>query len=154
MAAERASRGQLDRGQLDRGQLDRGQLDRGQPDRSPADRGQPDRAPAVGGKLESGQGRAPSHPAHALLEELSSLLEAERDALVRLDREAIAAFAARKLELDQALAKAVAEQPLGAAEKDVLERVRNRALDNQLLLAHARSCVQGVLSLLTPANTP
>lgn len=97
---------------------------------------------------------APSHPARALLEELSSLLEAERDALVRLDREAIASFATRKLELDQALAKLVSEQPLGASEKDVLERVRNRALDNQLLLAHARSCVQGVLSLLTPANTP
>jgi hypothetical protein len=43
---------------------------------------------------------------------------------------------------------------LGASERALLERVRQSALANQLLLAHARSCVQGVLSLLTPANTP
>jgi len=103
---------------------------------------------------ERPQRTAPSHPARALLEELGELLEAERAALVRLDRAAIEGFAARKLELDQELTKVVAEQPLGVSEKELLERVRNHAFDNQLLLAHARSCVQGVLSLLTPANTP
>lgn len=94
------------------------------------------------------------HPARVLLDELSTLLEEERAALVRLDRVAIDGFAARKLELDAALTKTVAEHPLGASEKELLERVRNAALDNQLLLAHARSCVQGVLSLLAPKNTP
>jgi len=94
------------------------------------------------------------HPARVVLEELATLLEEERSALVRLDRAAIEGLAARKLELDEALTKTVAEHPLGAPEKELLERVRNGALDNQLLLAHARSCVQGVLSLLAPKNTP
>src|SRR5262245_20666798 len=85
---------------------------------------------------------AQPHPARALLEELVTLLEEERAALVRLDRTAIEGFASRKLELDQVLTKTVAEHPLGASEKELLERVRNAALDNQLLLAHARSCVQ------------
>jgi flagellar biosynthesis/type III secretory pathway chaperone len=95
-----------------------------------------------------------SHPARSVLIELSDLLEAERSALVSLDREAIEGFATRKLELDQALARAAAEVKLGAPERALLERVRQSALSNQLLLAHARSCVQGVLSLLTPVNTP
>jgi hypothetical protein len=89
-----------------------------------------------------------------VLIELADLLEAERAALVTLDRGAIEAFANRKLELDQALQRAVGEAKLGAPERALLERVRQSALSNQLLLAHARSCVQGVLSLLTPANTP
>ena len=97
---------------------------------------------------------APPHPARVLLDELWTLLEEERAALVRLDRVAIDGFAARKLELDELLTKTVADHPLGAAEKELLTRVRNGALDNQLLLAHARSCVQGVLSLLAPKNTP
>jgi flagellar biosynthesis/type III secretory pathway chaperone len=93
-------------------------------------------------------------PASELLLELEHLLASERDALVRLDRDAIEAFAARKLELDAQLRQCVAAQPLEASERDVLERVRQAALSNQLLLAHARTCVQGVLSLLAPGNAP
>ena len=100
------------------------------------------------------QSQADVPPARAVLVELADLLEAERDALVKLDREAITGFATRKLELDQALTQAVQHEKLGAADQGLLERVRQSALSNQLLLAHARSCVQGVLSLLTPANTP
>jgi flagellar biosynthesis/type III secretory pathway chaperone len=97
---------------------------------------------------------AEASPARSVLVELADLLDAERAALISLDREAISEFATRKLELDQALTQAVQVQKLGAAEQTLLERVRQSALSNQLLLAHARSCVQGVLSLLTPANTP
>jgi hypothetical protein len=103
---------------------------------------------------KSEPGALESHPARSVLLELSDLLEAERAALISLDRDAIEGFAARKLELDQALLSATSEVKLGASEKALLERVRQNALSNQLLLAHARSCVQGVLSLLTPANTP
>src|SRR5262245_31782532 len=78
-----------------------------------------------------------------VLLDLERLLAAERDALVRLDRDAIEGFAARKLELDQQLRDCVAVQPLAASERALLERVRQAALSNQLLLAHARSCVQG-----------
>jgi flagellar biosynthesis/type III secretory pathway chaperone len=93
-------------------------------------------------------------PASEVLLELEQLLTSERDALARLDRDAIEAFAARKLELDAQLKLRVAEQPLVADERALLERVRQSALSNQLLLAHARSCVQGVLSLLSPAVAP
>lgn len=106
----------------------------------------------VSGKAEPGA--SGSHPARTVLVELEALLEAERAALIGLDREAIELFAARKLELDEALLAATSDVKLGPTEKALLERVRQSALQNQLLLAHARSCVQGVLSLLTPANTP
>ena len=109
-------------------------------------------SPAQGGlKPDAG---ASSHPARSVLLELADLLEAERGALVSLDRGAIEGFANRKLELDEALRRAVGEAKLGASEQALLDRVRQSALSNQLLLAHARSCVEGVLSLLTPANTP
>jgi hypothetical protein len=88
------------------------------------------------------------------LSELEGLLTEERDALVRLDRDAIEAFAARKLQLDAELTALVEHSPLGATERAVLGRVRDMALSNQLLLAHARSCVQGVLSLLSPTANP
>jgi flagellar biosynthesis/type III secretory pathway chaperone len=95
-----------------------------------------------------------AHPAEGVLSELEVLLGDEREALVKLDRDAIEAFAARKLELDALLESAARERPLGASERAVLERVRQAALANQLLLAHARSCVQGVLTLLAPGNAP
>jgi flagellar biosynthesis/type III secretory pathway chaperone len=96
----------------------------------------------------------PASPAGELLLELERLLASERDALVRLDRDAIEAFAARKLELDAQLRQSAAAQPLVPSERELLERVRQAALSNQLLLAHARSCVQGVLTLLAPGNAP
>lgn len=96
----------------------------------------------------------PASPASEVLLELERLLTSERDALVRLDRDAIEAFAARKLELDAQLRECAAAQPLVPSERELLERVRQAALSNQLLLAHARSCVQGVLTLLAPGNAP
>jgi hypothetical protein len=95
-----------------------------------------------------------THPAQAVLDALESLLTQEREALVRLDREAIDAFATHKLELDEQLRDSVRNAPLGDAERKHLVRIREQALCNQLLLAHARSCVQGVLSLLSPQAAP
>jgi hypothetical protein len=92
--------------------------------------------------------------AREALQELERLLALERAALVRLDRDAIEAFAQRKLELDAALKEHAARVPLCALDKELLVSVREAALSNQLLLAHARSCVQGVLSLLAPVNAP
>src|SRR5262245_25398633 len=114
---------------------------------------------ADGRAAPQGGRRAPaappdSSPASEVLLELERLLASERDALVQLDREAIEAFATRKLELDAQLRECAAAQPLVASERELLERVRQAALSNQLLLAHARSCVQGVLSLLAPGNAP
>jgi hypothetical protein len=82
------------------------------------------------------------------------LLAEERKALVRLDRDAIESFAARKLELDAALRERCEVAPLELGDRRLLELVRHAALENQLLLAHARSCVQGMLALLAPHNAP
>ena len=92
--------------------------------------------------------------AHGVLSALERLLAEERKALVRLDRDAIEAFAMQKLELDAALRERCQLAPLGLGDRQLLERVRHAALENQLLLAHARSCVQGMLSLLAPHNAP
>ncbi len=92
--------------------------------------------------------------ARGVLSALERLLAEERKALVRLDRDAIEAFAAEKLELDAALRERSAQAPLELGDRQLLERVRHAALENQLLLAHARSCVQGMLSLLAPHNAP
>lgn len=92
--------------------------------------------------------------AHAVLVALEQLLAEERTALVRLDRAAIEAFGQRKLELDEKLRQLTDQRPLELTERSLLERVRQAALENQLLLAHARSCVQGMLSLLAPHNAP
>lgn len=92
--------------------------------------------------------------AEGVLLELEQLLAEERKALVRLERDAIEAFAIRKLELDAALRERCKSAPLGLGDRRLLERVRHAALENQLLLAHARSCVQGILSLLAPHNAP
>jgi hypothetical protein len=95
-----------------------------------------------------------SHPAQPVLDALEALLTQERAALVALDREAIDAFATQKLELDRQLRESVRNTPLGGAQREHLVRIRAQALSNQLLLAHARSCVQGVLSLLSPQAAP
>lgn len=92
--------------------------------------------------------------AREVLLELERLLESERAALVKLERDAIEEFATQKLALDAELRELVQRTPLALPEREQLERVRRRAFENQLLLAHARSCVQGVLSLLTPENAP
>jgi hypothetical protein len=84
-----------------------------------------------------------------LLAELEALLTNERDALKRLDRDAISASAETKLELDLALKSAPLPTPVSATLVAQMERVRRSAQVNQVLLAHARSCVQGMLQLIT-----
>lgn len=84
-----------------------------------------------------------------LLSELETLLTSERDALKRLDRDAISASAETKLALDLALKTAKLPSPIPEGLVRRLERVRRNAQVNQILLAHARSCVQGMLQLLT-----
>lgn len=89
-----------------------------------------------------------------LLEQMEQLLMEEKQALVVLDRDQIEALADAKLQVDECLRKAVEHCPLAAAHRPLLERVKSQALANQLLLVHARSCVQGVLSLISPRVSP
>ncbi len=94
------------------------------------------------------------HPADAVLRRLSELLNQERVALRALDRDAIERFAADKLELDGQLGAAVESRPLLERHRPLLESIRRDALTNQLLLVHARSCVQGILSMFAPKTNP
>lgn len=84
-----------------------------------------------------------------LLDELEALLNSEREALKRLDRDEISASAETKMRLDLALKAAPLPSPVTEALVLRMERVRQSAQVNQILLAHARSCVQGMLQLLT-----
>lgn len=108
---------------------------------------------ASGGGSE-GEASQQSHPADDLLRELEELLVEEHRALARLDREVIEVLSSRKLEVDERLRAVVEQHPLSDEQRPAVERVRTLALQSQRLLAHARSCVQGVLSLLSPGKNP
>lgn len=91
-------------------------------------------------------------PLEALLDELEAVLEKERLALRKLDTDAISRAADEKLRLDAELRRA----PMPTHSVDLqqrFERVQHTARVNQILIAHARSCVQGMLSLLTGHHT-
>lgn len=108
-------------------------------------------APSVGAPPPREPGDAQG--VHELLAEVLELLAAEKTALIRLDREAIEAFAARKTQVDACL-QAVSRDLFDAAAVDQLREIRQRAFDNRLLLTHARACTRGVLSLLAPEVAP
>jgi len=86
--------------------------------------------------------------ASVILEELERVLKDEHRALRVLDRDAIERAAELKLALDARLRKT---EPL-AADLPALKRVRRAALDNQLLIVHARACLQSVIGMVTGDN--
>lgn len=77
--------------------------------------------------------------------DLERLLVEEDDALRRLDRTAIDTITEKKLALLPTLEGMKGR--LGDAERPVLERIKQRALSNQLLLVHARDSLHGVLEI-------
>lgn len=92
-----------------------------------------------------------------LLSELEALLDAEQQALICFDSDAVATIAERKLELDRRLTTLLSEASLPAIEQrdDNVLRLKNikaQLLRNQLLIAHARSTIQGLLGLVTGAG--
>jgi hypothetical protein len=91
-----------------------------------------------------------THPESAteVLLALEGVLREEHAALRVLDRERIEQAAERKLELDERLRSLSAGSALKKGDLDLLRRVREAALKNQLLIVHARACVQGVLSMV------
>ena len=86
--------------------------------------------------------------ASVILEELERVLKDEHRALRALDRDEIERAAERKLVLDGRLRKT---EPT-AADLPTLKRVRRAALDNQLLIVHARACLQSVIGMVTGDN--
>jgi len=87
---------------------------------------------------------APRSRASELLGELSALLAAENAALKKLDREALVDLAAKKLQVSEAL-KALGTVDYNPDDKKQLEQIRAGALQNQLLLVHARDTVRQVI---------
>lgn len=85
-----------------------------------------------------------------VFEELEKLLCMEREALRRLDADAIDDSAARKQELtDQIRGFLDGGGVLPKDQQAGLDRLRELAQQNQILIAHARSCVQGALDRAT-----
>jgi hypothetical protein len=83
-----------------------------------------------------------------ILTDLEHTLSIEASALRSLDRQGIDAAASRKLDLDAEL-HATSLDALSEDDRPRVERIQRIALSNQLLLVHARACLQGVLSLAT-----
>jgi hypothetical protein len=82
--------------------------------------------------------------ASELLGELSALLAAENAAVRKLDHDALVDLAGKKLEVTEAL-KALGTVGFDLDDKKQLEQIRAGALQNQLLLVHARDTVRQVL---------
>lgn len=75
------------------------------------------------------------------------ILDEENTALRALDAAAIERAATRKTELDHQIRELVATVKPDPADRDLIEGVRQSALENQLLLVHARNSVRSVLAL-------
>ncbi len=86
-----------------------------------------------------------------LLTELLELVSLERNALVRLDLEALEGFAARKEALDQELKGASGTQE--PRHRIRLKAVAHELTRNQMLVVHARAQVLGALALLSGSPT-
>ncbi len=94
------------------------------------------------------------------LEELLLLHGDEALALRRLAREELDGLTDKKLALWEQLRALAAECPPGPEERETLEQIRRVALQNQILLHHARDTVRTILQSAsgqhptTPSNRP
>ena len=84
--------------------------------------------------------------ADTLLDELESALEAERSALRVLDPQAIDTAAASKLRLDARMRILFENGGFEKRHHSRIAAIRDAAVQNQLLLAHARSCIRGAIA--------
>lgn len=91
----------------------------------------------------------PNNELAALLNDLLEVLQRERLALRTLNRDNIELALSEKLKLDGALRQCLGARSPSPSDESLLLRVKSEAHKNRLLLAHARSCVQGVLELVT-----
>lgn len=94
----------------------------------------------------------------ATVDELRRLLLDEREALKAFDTARVELLSRQIGPLEEALREAYQNRrPTGTEERAALVEVRELALRNQVLLVHARACVQGIVACLTshrltPAN--
>jgi hypothetical protein len=90
--------------------------------------------------------------ADTLLDELENALEDERVALRILDSQAIDAAAATKLLLDGRMRVLYESGGFEKRHQSRIKAVRDAAVQNQLLLAHARSCIRGAIAFASGAE--
>ncbi len=92
----------------------------------------------------------PAVPADAqrILLRLDDVLDEERDALRLLDSRAVERIAQEKMDLDSALEQATREGN-ASVDPELVESVRSKVQDNQILLIHARNCVRATLEAVT-----
>ncbi len=92
---------------------------------------------------------ATSHAStNSVLKELDVVLENERNALRRLDSQAVENFSHQKAALEESLREAM-ERDQAHADPELLKRVHQKTQDNQVLLVHARNCVRTALEAAT-----
>jgi hypothetical protein len=91
-----------------------------------------------------------NEPVSVILAELEKVLREEHRALRVLDHAAIERASEQKLLLDERLRAAEANKT--AADLPALQRVKRLALDNQLLIVHARACLQSIIGMVTGEN--
>lgn len=89
-----------------------------------------------------------SRPLRLVLDELDRVLDDERDALRLLDARTVERLAEAKLKLELELRNAIMSVRV-EDDAAALERIRAKALDNQVLLIHARNCVRGAIEVAT-----
>jgi hypothetical protein len=85
------------------------------------------------------------------LEALEGVLAREFRALVALDGPALERTTAEKRDLDEKLRAVSRPLPALPKVKSALERIKSAAHTNQVLLVHARACIQGALRIATGA---
>jgi hypothetical protein len=84
-----------------------------------------------------------------VVRELDDLLNEETAALKRLDHETIDALTSRKVILLRRMG-AASRAHVSPAALPLIADVRQKALNNQLLLVHARDLIRGVLETWAP----
>lgn len=90
--------------------------------------------------------------ADAALDELEVILEHERVALRTLDVPALEKTTADKARMDLQIGELARAGRFEARHKERIKTVREAAVQNQLLLAHARSCVRAGIAFATGAE--
>ncbi len=80
--------------------------------------------------------------------ELEQVLDTEERALRKMDAIAVEAAIPAKIELETRLRGLLSQSRAPAGVEKVIRRVRGKAQRNQLLTAHARSCIRGLLELV------
>lgn len=86
-------------------------------------------------------------PLEAVLDALDVVLTDERTALRKLDAEGVSQAAAKKLSIEQAIARLADDAPPRLRQR--LGTLRDKIQANQILLIHARNCIREAMGVVS-----